>query len=189
MLGVWLPAPLPTSRAPPGRHQGAALCGRLPLVEVERFRCWTLRYLCWPDPGTIRVWKATSADVCVCVCGCTRVNECVSAGRRVGRHVQQSLEARTRNGNAQRPQRPHRQHRKGAQRQPPHTQSDTPPQQNERCWSTDCRLCGSQETSWRRTKNLLAGGVPLRAVSPRVVFPPAVFGGCPPPVLLSRVAA
>jgi len=36
---------------------------------------------------------------------------------------------------------------------------------------------------------LLAGGVPLWAVSPLVVFPPAVFGGCPPPVPLSRVAA
>jgi len=36
---------------------------------------------------------------------------------------------------------------------------------------------------------VLAGGVSLWAVSPRVVFPPAVFGGCPPPVLLSRVAA
>ena len=36
---------------------------------------------------------------------------------------------------------------------------------------------------------VLAGGVPLWAVSPQVVFPPAVFGGCPPPVLLSRVAA
>jgi len=36
---------------------------------------------------------------------------------------------------------------------------------------------------------LLAGGVSLWAVSPRVVFPPAVFGGCPPPVLLSRVVA
>jgi len=35
----------------------------------------------------------------------------------------------------------------------------------------------------------LAGGVSLWAVSPRVVFPPAVFGGCPPPVLLSRVVA
>jgi len=37
--------------------------------------------------------------------------------------------------------------------------------------------------------DLLAGGVPLWAVSPLVVFPPAVFGGCPPPVPLSRVAA
>ena len=39
---------------------------------------------------------------------------------------------------------------------------------------------------------MLAGGVPLLwAVSPLVVvvFPPAVFGGCPPPVPLSRVAA
>ena len=30
---------------------------------------------------------------------------------------------------------------------------------------------------------LLAGGVPPWAVSPLVVFPPAVFGGCAPPVL------
>jgi len=36
---------------------------------------------------------------------------------------------------------------------------------------------------------VLAGGVPLWAASPLVVFPPAVFGGCPPPVPLSRVAA
>jgi len=36
---------------------------------------------------------------------------------------------------------------------------------------------------------VLAGEVPLWAVSPLVVFPPAVFGGCPPPVPLSRVAA
>ena len=36
---------------------------------------------------------------------------------------------------------------------------------------------------------VLAGGVSLWAVSPRVVFPPAVFGGCPPPVVLSRVVA
>ena len=37
---------------------------------------------------------------------------------------------------------------------------------------------------------VLAGEVPLWAVSPLVVFPPAVFGGCPPPVpLLSRVSA
>jgi len=36
---------------------------------------------------------------------------------------------------------------------------------------------------------VLAGGVPLWAVSPLVVFPLAVFGGCPPPVPLSRVAA
>jgi len=35
---------------------------------------------------------------------------------------------------------------------------------------------------------VLAGGVSLWAVSPRVVFPPAVFGGCPPPVLLSLLA-
>ena len=36
---------------------------------------------------------------------------------------------------------------------------------------------------------VLADGVPLWAVSPLVVLPPAVFGGCPPPVPLSRVAA
>jgi len=34
---------------------------------------------------------------------------------------------------------------------------------------------------------LLAGGVPPRAVSPLVVFPPAVFGGCCPPVPLGAV--
>jgi len=36
---------------------------------------------------------------------------------------------------------------------------------------------------------VLAGGFSLWAVSPCVVFPPAVFGGCPPPILLSRVVA
>jgi len=36
---------------------------------------------------------------------------------------------------------------------------------------------------------LLAGGVPLWAVSPLVMFPPAVFGGCAPSGSLSRVAA
>jgi len=36
---------------------------------------------------------------------------------------------------------------------------------------------------------MLAGGVPLWAVSPLVVFPPAMFGGCPPPVPLLRVVA
>jgi len=36
---------------------------------------------------------------------------------------------------------------------------------------------------------VLAGGVPLWAVSPLVVLPPAVFGGCPPPVPLSCVVA
>ena len=37
---------------------------------------------------------------------------------------------------------------------------------------------------------VLAGGVPLWAVSPLiVVFPPAVFGGCAPSGSLSRVAA
>jgi len=39
------------------------------------------------------------------------------------------------------------------------------------------------------THLVLAGGFSLWAVSPRVVFPPAVFGDCPPPVLLSRVVA
>ena len=36
---------------------------------------------------------------------------------------------------------------------------------------------------------VLAGGVPLWAVSPLVVFPPAVFGGCAPSGSLSRIAA
>jgi len=36
---------------------------------------------------------------------------------------------------------------------------------------------------------VLAGGVPLWAVSSLVVFPPTVFGGCAPSGSLSRVAA
>ena len=36
---------------------------------------------------------------------------------------------------------------------------------------------------------VLTGGVPLWAVSPLVVFPPAVFGGCAPSGSLLRVAA
>ena len=48
---------------------------------------------------------------------------------------------------------------------------------------------GGGDGGEEETRAVLAGGVSLWAVSPRVVFPPAVFGGCPPPVLLSRVAA
>jgi len=55
------------------------------------------------------------------------------------------------------------------------------------------RAAGLAVEGWYTALNcvlfLLAGGVSLWAVSPRVVFPPAVFGGCPPPVLLSRVVA
>jgi len=39
-----------------------------------------------------------------------------------------------------------------------------------------------------RTSIMLAGGVPPCAVSPLVVFPPAVFGGCAPSGLLSTLS-
>ena len=51
------------------------------------------------------------------------------------------------------------------------------------------RVRGARRSIRTREPRLLAGGVPLWAVSPVVVFPPAVFGGCHPPVPLSRVAA
>ena len=74
-----------------------------------------------------RVWKALSAVMLVCVrtlCECVRVRE-----RRPQSRLACLAESRTRtqNGNAQRQraQRPHQQHRKGAQRRPPPTHSQT----------------------------------------------------------------
>jgi len=60
--------------------------------------------------------------------------------------------SRTRNVNAQRPKRPHRQHRKGAKPEatPTHTVRHAPTAKQT---LLEQRLFGSQETSWRRTKN------------------------------------
>jgi len=61
-------------------------------------------------------------------------------------------------------------------------------------WYTRCFVCVSVMCVYYRLYvrticcwcvccyHLMAGGVPLWAVSPCVVFPPAVYGGCPPPV-------
>jgi len=114
-------------------------------VKAKWMRCadmcfgsagWYLRgFYLRPEILCLKGHECRRARVRVQVCECVRVRE-----RRPQSRLAWLAESRTRtrNGNAKRAQRPHRQHRKGAQRRPPHTQSDTPPQQNERCWSTDC---------------------------------------------------
>jgi len=76
----------------------------------------------FPEVPCLDGHECRRARVRVRVCECVRVRErgpqsrlaCLAESR-----------TRTRNGNAKRAQRPHRQHRKGAQRRPPHTHSQT----------------------------------------------------------------